>query len=378
MRIAMIGLRDIPAKYSGVETAVEEIGTRLAEAGNDISVYCMSGLAADSGSYFRGLRRIEVPTVKSKNLAMIVYSFLSTCHAIYWRYDVVHLHAIGPGSMSLLCWLSRTPVVVTCHGLDYKREKWGLLARSYLRFGEYLSVKFADNVIVVSKSLQKYFQEKYGREVSYIPNASIARQFVEFGDTGIKFGIKKKKYILFVGRLVECKRVDLLIRACPVMNDEFKLVIVGGGPEDIVSALKNIAVSRTDVIFTGPLYGSDLAGILSNALIFVLPSILEGLPIALIEALAYDLPVVVSDIAENLEVVSGNGICCATIVKSDSEYSLRDGLMKGLEIAKNLRGRSCGNADYVSMNYNWDDIATMTLGIYRSVLSDAPQPPSSK
>ncbi|WP_353646655.1 glycosyltransferase family 4 protein [Mesorhizobium sp. WSM2239] len=368
MRIAMIGLRGVPAKYSGVETAVEEIGSRLVGQGHQVSVYCMAGAGGPYGGIYRGMNRIEIPTIKSKNLQMIVYSALSTLHAIRQGYDVIHLQALGPSTMALLCWLTRRPVVVTCHGLDYKREKWGLLARLYLQLGEYVSARFAREVITVSKSLKDHFQRVHGKRATYIPNGSREQARVELGEYSQRYDILPRNYVVFVGRLVECKRVDHLISAFRRVHTDLKLVIVGDGPTEIVSRLKAVAGDSNQIVFTGALHGAELAAIFSNASLFVLPSVLEGLPLALIEALAYDLPVVVSDIPENLEVVEDAGQYRAVVTTADDECSLTEGLERAIAEFKSNNGLSSGNARFVSDKYDWDEVSRQTLKAYERTL----------
>lgn len=370
MRIAMIGLRGIPAKYSGVETAVEEIGARMVEEGHSVFVYCMSSSQGASTAPYRGMRRITIPTIRSKNLEMIVYSVLATIHAIFGRYDIIHFQALGPSSMAFLCWLARRPSVVTCHGLDYKREKWGPFARSYLRLGEYVSARYAAEVITVSRSLQRHFADACRRQATYIPNGSFQQARIELGQSSDRFGILPKGYVVFVGRLVECKRVDHLIRAFSKCETKLKLVIAGEGPPEIVKDLRALAKEDDRVVFTGHLHGSELAAVFSNAALYVLPSVLEGLPLSLIEALAYDLPVVVSDIPENLEVVADGERYRATIVKSDDPESLHQGLEAAITALQLMGDHTTGNSDFVLTKYNWNQICKETLASYARVLTE--------
>jgi glycosyltransferase involved in cell wall biosynthesis len=368
MRIAMIGLRGVPAKYSGVETAVEEIGSRLVGQGHQVSVYCMAGAGEPYSGLYRGMNRIEIPTIKSKNLQMIIYSTLSTLHAIRQGYDIIHFQALGPSTMAFLCWLTRRPAVVTCHGLDYKREKWGLLARLYLQLGEHVSARFVREVITVSKSLKDHFHRVHGKRTTYIPNGSQEQTSVALGEYSQRYDILPRNYVVFVGRLVECKRVDHLISAFRRIHTDLKLVIVGDGPVEIVSMLKAAAGDSKQIVFTGALHGTELAAVFSNASFFVLPSVLEGLPLALIEALAYDLPVVVSDIPENLEVVEDAGQYRAVVTRADDESSLAEGLERAIAEFKSSNGRSSGNARFVSEKYDWDDVSKQTLNAYERTL----------
>lgn len=369
MRIAMIGLRGIPAKYSGVETAVEEIGARMVEQGHDVFVYCMSSTQDAITTSYRGMRRIFIPTIRSKNLEMIVYSALATLHAIFGRYDIIHFQALGPSNMAFLCWLAGRTAVVTCHGLDYRREKWGALARGYLRLGEYVSARYAGEVITVSRSLQRHFADARHRQATYIPNGSLKQTRTELGQCSERFGILPKKYVVFVGRLVECKRVDHLIHAFRHCETNLKLVLAGDGPPEIVGRLRELANGDDRIVFTGHLHGSELAAVFSNAALYVLPSVLEGLPLSLIEALAYDLPVVVSDIPENLEVVTDGKSYRATVVKSDDQEALRRGLGAAIAALTLTGDSTTGNADFVLAKYNWNRICQETLASYARALT---------
>lgn len=376
MRIAMIGLRGVPARYSGVETAVEEIGSRLVAEGHEVDVYCMKGEFDGGEGSYRGMRRIVISTVPSKNLQMIVYSVLATARALFGGYDLIHLHALGPSTMAFLCWLFRKPVVVTCHGLDYNREKWGFVARTYLRLGEMASALFATEIVAVSKTLAAHFRTRHNRAATYIPNGSIARSRVPLGERGRRHDLKPGSYVVFVGRIVECKRVDLLVRAFREVSSDFKLVIVGSGPEHQLEKVRRLAEGDERVVFTGALYGDELAAVFSNAGLFVLPSVVEGLPVALIEALSFDLPVVVSDLPENLEVVEDKEGYRAEVVARNDLRSLAKGL--GQAIAEvNARGASStGNAKFIGGKYDWNEIARQTLQSYRRCVPQPSQRPN--
>jgi glycosyltransferase involved in cell wall biosynthesis len=366
MRIAMIGLRGVPASYSGIETAVEEIGSRLAAQGNEVTVYCMAGRYTEKRTEYRGMRLVYVPTIRSKNAEMIVYSVLSTARAILSRHDVIHFHALGPSTMAMLTWLTRRPSVATCHGLDYNREKWGRLARTYLKLGEFASARFAREVIVVSETLAAYFAATYGRATRFIPNGAAPVHPAPLGEKERALGLEAGRYVLFVGRLVECKRVKHLIDAFKATDTPMKLVVVGTGPEDILADLRQRAEGDDRIVLTGALHGDDLRRVFSNAGLFVLPSVLEGLPVALIEALSYNLPVIVSDIPENLEVVRDGTDYRAAVVKADDLASLREGLTASLSDLDALREKARGNSRFVGDKYDWDRITQQTLECYRA------------
>lgn len=369
MRVAMIGLRGVPAGYSGIERAVEEIGSRLAAQGHQVTVYCMSGRYAEKRQTYKGMRLVYIPTIRSKNLEMIIYSVLATLRAIASRHDVIHFHALGPSTMATLAWAARRPTVATCHGLDYNREKWGRLARAYLKLGEFASARVARELIVVSETLAAYFGSVWGCVPRFIPNGAPAAHLMPLGERERQhYGLEAGRYALFVGRLVECKRVDLLIDAFKATESSGKLVVVGSGPDELVDGLRHRAQDDDRILFTGPLHGDDLQRIFSNAGLFVLPSVLEGLPVALIEALSYDLPVIVSDIPENLEVVTDGPAYRALVVKAGDPASLRDGLAFALSDLDALKLSARGNARFVAAKYDWDRISDETLECYLAAI----------
>ena len=212
MRIAFVGLRGVPAAYSGVERAVEEIGCRLASRGHDITVFCMSHHFERRPVTHRGMLLKYVPSIRSNSLEMITHAFLATLSTLTGRYDVMHFHALGPSTLSFLPRLFGKQTVVTVHGLDWKREKWGALARAYLRFGEAASCRFPDATIVVSEVLRDHYAAKYEADTVYIPNGvptsehKVLRRAGEIGE------LRAREYILFVGRLTPEKNVHQLIR----------------------------------------------------------------------------------------------------------------------------------------------------------------------
>lgn len=370
MRIAHIGLRGVPAKYSGIERAVDEIGARLVACGHDVTVYCMAGHYPEKPASHRGIRLRYVPTVPTKNLEMIVYSFLSTISASLQSYDVLHFHALGPSTMAYIPRLLRKKTVVTVHGLDWQREKWGRAARMYLKFGEYASWRFPHETIVVSRSLQSHYGRHHGRIAHYIPNGVGHQQYAELHQAAARFSVEKRKYLVYVGRLTPEKNIHLLIEAFRSLNSNMKLLIVGGGSEtSYLEQLQALAARDSRVVLTGPLYGECLEELVSNAFLFVLPSSIEGLPVALLEALCQGVPALVSDIAENVEVLHqgayDRGFVCPVGNPSALEGLLRSLLDNPDQVE---RKRGIGK-ESLQQEYDWDRITDETLRIY-SKLAD--------
>lgn len=368
MKIAYIGVRGVPATYSGIEVAVEEIGSRIADRGHDVTVYCMGHRYKQKSQTYRGMRLKYVPTSLHKNLEMIVYAFLSTIHALGHHYDIYHFHAIGPATMSLLPRLLGKKVVATVHALDWRREKWSFPARTYLRLGELASIKLAQGTIVVSKELEKYFREKYDEDSIYIPNGVFAKQCLDKSDILSKLALCDKEYIIFVGRLTRDKRVHVLIQGFRRSNTDMKLCIVGGENDVTIDELKTYAGSDPRIVFAGPIYGDDLVRLFRSAYLFVLPSILEGLPVALMEAMAYGTAVLVSDIPENLELITHDGALYGRAFRAADVSSLAQTLQDMIDDPSMVEQLASKASALVRQRYDWDQIAKETLSVYTQIV----------
>ena len=368
MRIAYIGLRGVPARYSGIERAVEEIGSRLVGMGHDVTVYCMDSAYAKHISEYKGMYLRYVRTIPSNNLEMLSYSVISTLISSFKSYDIVHFHALGPAVMSFMPRFIGRRTVVTVHGLDWKREKWGPVASAYLRFGERASFLFPHSTIVVSRSLQKYFKSTYCKDTIYIPNGvplGTRRPLLELK----KMGIEEGGYLLFVGRLTPEKNVHQLIQAYRGLSTKLKLLIVGSPSHlgSYLSTLQALADNDARIVFTGPQYGEVLAELFSNAGLFILPSALEGLPIALLEAMSFGTPTLVSDIPENLEVTENEAEICGFAFKVGNIENLRNTLESLLEQDGLLKLIGSKGQLLVENKYNWDNIAQETERNYMEI-----------
>lgn len=370
MKIAMFGHKRIPSREGGVEIVVEELAKREAALGNDVIVYNRKGHHV-SGSKFDvdndriNLKNVKIKTVftfQNGKLNAIVYSLLSAIRVSFSRCDVVHIHAEGPASMAFLPKLFGKRVVVTIHGLDWQRAKWGGFATRFLKYGERNAAKYADEIIVLSKNVQNYFKEKYGRDTVFIPNGVERPVIKNDNEINKKYGLKKNDYILFLGRIVPEKQVKLLIEAYKNLETDKKLVIAGGASHtsDYFNEVKECANGRDDIIFTDFVQGEVLEELYSNAYIYVLPSDLEGMPLSLLEAMSYSNCCLTSDIAECTEVCEENAVYFKKSDKEDLENKLRF-LLENENIVKEYKEKA---QDYICKKYNWDDITEKTLSLY--------------
>jgi glycosyltransferase involved in cell wall biosynthesis len=293
------------SKYSGIETYYEEVGKRLAQLGHEVTVYCRSYFTPVFAQH-NGMRLVRLPTIRSKHLETAIHTLLSTAHALTGKYDVVHYHALGPALFSFLPRLLGRKTVVTVQGLDWQRKKWGRVASAVLRLGERASVSLPNGTMVVSQVLQRRYREIHGIEAIYVPNGGVLRERSEPRKI-LEWGLDPGKYILFMGRLSPEKGCHLLVEAVEQIETDVKLVMAGASSycDDYIRELRSHASDRIRILDW--VSGETLHELLTNAMVFVLPSDLEGLSLALLDAMGAGLCVLTSDVPENREVVDGAG-----------------------------------------------------------------------
>jgi glycosyltransferase involved in cell wall biosynthesis len=372
MKISVIGAKGLPPKQGGVEHHCAEIYTRMVAQGHSVDLFARSSYTDCpwlDGYDFQGVRVVSCPCLHLRGLDAFISSALGAIASSKTHYDIIHFHALGP---ALFSWLpriaSRSKVVVTCHGLDWQRAKWGNFSTSLLRMGESAAVRFAHELIVVSQELQSYFLQTYGRESVYIPNApaSYAESDPNFS-YGTGLGLKQGRYILFLGRLVPEKRPDLLIEAFQTLKPAgWKLVIAGGVSDTTLFTKKllNMASGSTDLIFTGELLGGCLAEIVRGAGLFVLPSDFEGSPLAMLEAMLEGTPVLASDIPAHQQLIGGKrGMLFQTGDLDSCVRCLNWAINHPNELAVMARQAQ----RYVQLAHNWDHITSETLKVYTTL-----------
>lgn len=371
-RVAMIGQKRIPSREGGVEVVVNELATRLAEKGYSVDAYNRSGYhvsgkefdtSGKRGKYYKGIRIIVVPTFRNGKLNAIVYSFLATLRALFGKYDVIHYHAEGPCAMLWIPKIFGIRTVATIHGLDWQRAKWGRFASFVLKFGEEMAAKYADEVIVLSKNVQKYFKQTYNRDTHYIPNGinmPVPRPVKLIKE---KYGLEKDGYVLFLARLVPEKGLHYLIEAYGQILTDKKLVIAGGSSHSVeyIEKIKGMAQKDKRILMTDFVQGEVLEELYSNAYLFVLPSDVEGMAISLLEAMSYGNCCLVSDIAENLEVVGDRAVS----FKKGSVPDLKKNLEFLLDHGEEVGNYKNGVQDYICSKYNWEDVLKRTCMLYK-------------
>jgi len=368
MKIGVIGTRGFPDLQGGIEKHCQELYTRLADKeGSRITVYrrtpYLNGI--NSKVRFKNIRFIDIPVPRNKFLETFLHSFAATLHALFQRYDIIHYHNTGPGFFIPLARLSGARIVFTYHNVSYTHQKWNSFARKFLALSESVSIRKSHYVIFISDVIRKEMQAKYripDRSSSVvfngvnIPDKSSDDSYIR------QLGIEKFGYILGVGRFLEEKGFDYLIRAYRKSNlDKIKLVLAGDSdyPTDYSESLKQLA-AENGIVLSGFVKGDQLNQLYSFARLFVISSFSEGLPIALLEAMSYDLDVLASNIPANLQI----GLAEEDYFNTGDEDSLSAAMIKKLatENKKSFR-------EVLSVRFNWDKIVTETNDIYKKILN---------
>ena len=366
----MIGQKGFPPIHGGIEKHVAELARRLGPLGFEVTIYSRPHYSdADGPCDLPGVRVKKLPSIPTKHLDAISHTILATGDALFHGADVVHYHALGPGLLSgLPRWLKGQGTVVTVHGLDWQRDKWGRVARGVLRLGESASVGLPNRTIVVSRSLREHYLEQHKKATTYIPNG-IAPPVYQEPRLILEEGIDKE-FVLFVGRLVPEKGCHLLLEAwrkLPVaVRDRYDLVIAGdaGFTPGYVDELRNTAPQG--VRFLGYLHGPILEELYTNTSLVVLPSTLEGLSITLLEGMSYARCCLVSDIPPNIEVAGGE----AVLFESGNPRDLGEKITALLNDAE-LRTKKGETAQIRAIeNYSWDRVAALTADLYRDMVPE--------
>ncbi len=375
MKIAMIGHKRIPSREGGIEIVVEELASRMAACGHDVTVYNrgghhVAGKENDIGHQaktYRGIHMVTIPTVNKKSLNAIVYATLATIRAVCSHFDVIHYHAEGSCALLWLPHLLGIRTVATIHGLDWQRSKWGGFATRFLLFGEKIAVKYADEIIVLSQNVQQYFLDTYHRKTRLIPNGITIPESKTADKISQQYGLKTNEYILFLARIVPEKGLHYLIEAYRGLETDMPLVIAGGSShsDDYRNRIRQLAAEDQRIIMTGFVQGQLLEELYSNCYLYVLPSDVEGMPLSLLEAISFGRMCLCSDIPENKETA---GEQAEYFEHSDVE-ALKDALQN---ILYNTELRQNGNdekhvrsrQEFVRILYDWEKVVEQTMELY--------------
>lgn len=376
MKIAFIGLRAIGSSAAGgIEKAIEELSTRLVKLGHEVTVFTRARYDTYPGDEFEGVKLRRLPAIYTKHLEAISNTVVAVFHALR-GYDVVHINATGPALLAFLPRLFGRKVVVTVHGLDWKREKWGSFAKLWLRLGAWASAAFPHRTIVVSRTLEAHYRDHFGRSVTYIPNGVTLPDPEILRAAKHPLGLAKGSYILFLSRLVPEKGCHTLISAFRQLATDKKLVIVGPTThtDDYEAQLRQLAAGDPRIIFAGAQFGEAKDALFRDAYLFVLPSTIEGMALVLLEAMSFGTGCLCSDIPENLEVIqTPDGNFVGAYFSTDSPESLARNLEKLLTNSQLLMQLGAAGRDYVAATFDWDVIARQYQDTYE-LLNDKSRP----
>ncbi|RMF93255.1 MAG: glycosyltransferase [Candidatus Schekmanbacteria bacterium] len=365
LKIYITGINGIPARHGGFETCVDNVAIRHAEKGLDVVVYCRRRNIKLKDKYYKGVRLVKLPSLGHKSLETLSHTFLSVIHMFFRRKDIVHIYGVGNAIFILFLKLIGTKVVVSADSFDWERDKWGKFAKWFLFNSAKLATKISDAIIVDSKSVQKYYREKFNVETVYIPyGADIGRK----ADKKVleKYGLKENDYILFVGRLIPEKGVHNLIEAFVKLKTSKKLAIIGGDwfTTDYIKLLKEKA-KNSNVSFLGFVYGDECRAIYSGAYLYVQPSLVDGTSPALLTAMGTGNCVLVNSIPENLETIGNAGL---SYEKNDVD-SLRNKLSELLENEELVKEYRRKSLERIRKVYSWDRVADSIIEVYKDTLS---------
>jgi glycosyltransferase involved in cell wall biosynthesis len=366
LRIALLGTRGVPAAYSGFETCAEELGSRLATRGHEVTVYCRVPHVSYREPSYRGMRLVKLPTIRSKHLDTIVHTLLSSLHALVRRYDVALYFNVGNSPVTWIPRVAGQRVVLNVDGLDSRRKKWGRLARLYIRTCERWAARFPNRVVTDSRRVQQYYRERWGTASTFIAYGA-EPVAVAPGPHLARLGLTPGRYVLFVGRLVPENCAHHLVEAFEGLATDWRCVIVGDAPysDEYIRRLR--ATTDPRVVFTGYLFGDGYRELLSNAYCFVETSEVGGTHPALLEAMAAARCVVVNDTPENLETVGDAGFSYDGTMGAIGLRGVLEVLLKD-PARTSAQGRH--GLDRIRRHYSWNDVTDSYERLFREVLRE--------
>ena len=375
LNIAMLGHKRIPSREGGIEIVVEELSTRMVKLGHRVTCFNRKGHHVSGSEFdgsqlseYKGVKLKPVWTLDKRGLAAMTSSLSAAIKAAFGKYDVIHFHAEGPCVMLWIPKLFGKRCIATIHGIDWQRAKWGGFASKYIKFGENVAAKYADEIIVLSEGVQKYFMDTYNRKTVFIPNGVNKPIIREPQLIKEKFGLDKDSYFLFLGRLVPEKGISYLIEAFKQIETDKELVIAGGSSDtdEFLCELKKLANDDERILFTGFVQGRLLEELYSNAYVYALPSDLEGMPLSLLEAMSYGNCCVASDISECAEVVEDK----AVVFQKSNVEQLKEKLQDLCNHPEKVKQYKDSASDFICRKYNWDDVVNRTIALYRKEVGE--------
>jgi glycosyltransferase involved in cell wall biosynthesis len=361
LKVAMLGLAGVPATFGGIERSTEEVGARLADRGIEVVVYCRSHYTPKdvTARPYRGMRLVRLPSWNRKHTDAITHTFLAIVHGLVTGVDIFHFHSIGPGFLAPIPKLFGRRVVVQVHNMEWKGGKWGPKAQRFFRLAERVTVRFADEVLVINHTFERHYQTTHGRRTVYIPHGYSLPPIA--GGEHVRPAVPK---ILFVGRLVPEKGCHTLIEAVKDLPEQVDVLVAGGSrhTDEYIEQLRQSAPEYVHLL--GYVYGEELHRLYREATIYVQPSSREGVPLTLLDAMAFGCPIVAGDIPELREALGD----CGLYAPPNSVQQLRDRIVELLtddDLRLELGHRA---AERVKTFPTWDDMTDAIHGVYMKLV----------
>lgn len=370
MKIALIGSRGIPARYSGFETFYEQLAVRLVERGHDVTVYNRSHFIKDIRDSYKGVRLVTLPSIPTKHLDTLTHTFVSSLHALVSRYDIAYYSIVGNSPLAWLPRVTGSRVLLNVDGEDWAREKWGAFARWYQLQCEKIACRSANVIIADAQEVRRRYRDKYRKESIFVPyGANIERS--ASSDLLAKWKLEPGEYIFYVGRFVPENAIDLLIRSFRTLKTRHKLVITGDAPymDEHKKHLYALASGDDRIIFTGYAFGDEYRQLSSHALFYVQPSGVDGTRPALLDQLGFGNCVVVRDSVVNQEVVQRAGY---TFDRANPEESLTGIMQELLEHPGKIARMKERARQRIHAYYNWDWITDFYLDLFKRMVDELP------
>lgn len=370
MKIALIGSRGIPARYSGFETFYEQLGLRLAARGHAVTVYNRSHFIKDVRGTYRGVRLVTLPSIATKHLDTLTHTAISSLHALTQGYDICYYSIVGNSPLVWIPRLAGARVLLNVDGEDWAREKWGRFARWYQLQCEKIATKTAQVIIADARGIEARYCEKYGTSTVFVPyGANVVR---DEGTAALdKWGLRSRGYLFYVGRFVPENAIDVLIEAFRGLKTDLKLVIVGDAPyaDDYKARLRALAGDDGRIVFTGYAFGTDYAQLSSHAQLYVQPSGIDGTRPALLDQMGFGNCVVVRDTKVNLEVIADAG---ARFDRTRPVEGLRETLGALLADPARVEALRPLARRRIETYYNWEWVADFHEDLFQRLIDRKP------
>ena len=364
MKIAIMGIRGIPAKYGGFETLAEQLAPRLVERGYQVTVYGRSNIIDYNKKSYKGVRLVILPTISYKYLDTPVHTFLSVMHSLFHRHDVILICNAANSIFSFIPRLAGQKVVVNVDGIERRRKKWNWLGKLWYLLGEFFSTFFPNKIISDAKVIQNYYWNRYHKKSTFISYGANAEK-VNTTNVLDKFGIKPNEYILYVSRLEPENNAHVVIKAFEKVRTSFRLVIVGDAPysSEYIKKLKTTEDLR--IIFTGFVFGAGYKELQSSAYCYIHDAEVGGTPPALIEAMGFGNCVIVNGTPENIEVVGKAGI----IYKKNNGEDLREKIQYVIRNPEVIRIYGEKARERIKANYSWHAVTDKYVCLFLKLAS---------